>query len=224
MAGFGPETSADFYTSVTHKVEKMSGTTRPAINMASPKMDLARERNFIDGGQEGQYYLMLLKELVKKLEAVDSDFLALPCNSLHDFIEVLRRETSLPILSIVEETVSYLVRQGVTKVGLLATTTTLNQGLYFKQLQAAGIEFIAPEPSNQIVLNETISRIINNETSDEDRAFLEDMVANLTIEGIQAIVLACTDLHLLMPDALVPVFDTMEILAESAAREILKDE
>lgn len=57
--------------------------------------------------------LPFLTDTAKSLEGAGADFLVMPCNSLHLFIEDTRRAVNIravniPIISIVEKTIEFL--------------------------------------------------------------------------------------------------------------------
>ena len=65
-----------------------------------------------------------------------------------------------------------------------------------------------------------INRILKNNHTEKDKIMFLKMVNNLS--DTNAVVLACTDLHILIPpDPKSKILDTMQLLAESTAREII---
>jgi len=55
------------------------------------------------------------------------DFIAIPCNSVHYFLPLMRKTVHIPILSIVEETAKTIKKKGLANVLLLATEFTVTR-------------------------------------------------------------------------------------------------
>jgi len=58
-------------------------------------------------------------------EKAGADFLVMPCNSLHVFIDEIRNAVGIPVLSIIEETVRFLKANNLQKVGIVSTSATI---------------------------------------------------------------------------------------------------
>ena len=166
--------------------------------------------------------LQQLEEGIQILEQAQCDFIVIPCNSVHIFINEVRASVHIPVLSIVDETVRLLESKGVKEVGLLATTTTVQKNLYQSQLQDKGITTHLLARSNQELIGTVINRLVLGQETEEDKAVLLSMIKDFTEKGISNILLACTDLQLLVPQIdNAEILDTMEILAQATAKEIM---
>lgn len=146
----------------------------------------------------------------------------MPCNSLHVFIKEIRASVSIPVVSIVDETVHYIKKAGFNKVGFISTAATIANKVYEIQFDEANITYVTPGDDSATAVNSIIQRLVNGQHLAEDRAYLESIAMNLSNNGADAIALACTDLQLLLPiRSSKPVFDTMKILAKATVREIV---
>lgn len=144
IGGLGPETTAKFYLEVISKAKLVDTTHRPQLAIWSVPMDLVVEDSFIKGNDESSEYTSLLVEGAKKLESIGADFLVIPCNSVHVFIDQIRQAVGIPILSIVEETYTFLREHNINKVGLLATSATVKSNLYGDLLEKNSIKVVLP--------------------------------------------------------------------------------
>ena len=199
IGGLGPETTAKFYLEVLAKAEIVDASHRPSILIWNVPMDIAIEDSFIRGNDESKTYIKLLVEAAKKLEQARADFLAIPCNSVHVFIDKVRQAVSIPVLSIVEETDAFLTKNGIKKVGILATSATVKNRLYEELLEQRGIEVVLPSTNDQGELDASIARLVHNQGSEQDREKLESIITTLSNKGVQTTLLACTDLQLIAP-------------------------
>jgi aspartate racemase len=145
----------------------------------------------------------------------------MPCNSLHVFINEIRQSVSIPVLSIVEETVKYLNSNGYKRVGLISTSATVANKVYEQEFQKNDISFITPNDLQKAQMDKIVQRLINGQHVNKDRNIIMSIVEELS-NNVDCVALACTDLQLLLPTSdKVPIFDTMKILAQSTTREIL---
>ncbi|HQY32997.1 amino acid racemase [Actinotalea sp.] len=137
----------------------------------------------------------------RRLERFGVSFLVLPCNTAHHFTDEIVAAVDVPVLNIVEETVLEAARrvEGLTTVGLLATTGTLLAGVYERALAARGLTCLAPEPDDQAVVMRVIyEQVKAGRPVDVDA--LHAVMARLRARGAQVVVLGCTELSIVAAD------------------------
>lgn len=224
IGGLGPETTAEFYLELVFGTYKKNKEARPPILIWNIPLRYQIEEDLLTRASGEERYIPYLVEAAQKLEAGGAELLVIPCNSVHMFIDEVRRATKVPVLSIVEEAAILLKSQGVNRVGILSTQTTLNGKLYETALTRAGIEQVTPDEFDQAVLGKVIERIVLNKHTDADRKQLLRIIDKFAENGIKNVLLACTDLQLLKPQhEKLKIYDTMKILSESAVSHILRD-
>jgi aspartate racemase len=190
--------------------------------MAQVPLDLDVEREFLAANKGAERYLPFLLKEAKRLEKSGVDFLVMPCNSLHMFINELRAAVKIPMLSIVEETIAHIKDQGYKKVGLVSTSATVLNKVYETVFEEQKIDFITPTDEQRGRMDQIIQRLVDNQLLDEDRALLEAVAKDLASQQADCVALACTDLQLLRPQSDdVVIFDTMKILADATVNKIL---
>lgn len=223
VGGLGPETTSKFYLELLYKSFQLNETQRPPILMWSIPMDYKTEKDFILGKDKSLKYIKYLKEAVRRLEAGGVDFIVIPCNSVHIFLDQINKEISIPILSIVEETRKFLKKNNISKVGLLATTASIKNELYQKELKEHSIDVILPTNEDQQKMGEIINKLVRDEYSEIQKRELLKIIFHLTDNNVDAVLLACTDLQLLTPKHnSVQIIDTMKVLVDSTVKMSLK--
>ena len=168
-----------------------------------------------------------------------ADFVIVACNTAHHYLEDLRRATELPIVDLIGECADHLAGElePGTRVGLLATTGTLESGLYHRALAERGLEprspLDAPEGGDlqrRWVMEAVYGRSRDGEDAvrglkgggapEAARARLLRAAAVLVDElGCRALVAACTEIPLAIPEPEVhgvPLVDPIEIVARAA--------
>jgi aspartate racemase len=217
LGGMGPESTAALYQELIRQCQKQYGAQYdedyPEIFICSiPIPDIVK------GLENPQGVLPVLVSGAKKLESIGADFMIMPCNTAEYFYENMKKEVSIPFLSIIEETAKKIESSGYRKVGLLATETTIVKRIYNRILDCAGIELIVPEEQDEVTA--IILNIISGKKLNKDKDALKAIIKNLEKRGAEAIILGCTDIPVLLKqkDVETKLFDSIEILAESAIK------
>lgn len=163
--------------------------------------------------------------VAKSVEAAGADVILLCANTIHMMAHLVERAVKIPLIHIVDATVDEIKKRSFTKVGLLGTKFTMEQNFLKKRYNAQGIGVIVIEEKDRIflhhlILDELFARILN--PSSKSR-FLE-LMEKLSKQGVQEIVLGCTEFPLLVnqADSIIPMFDTTEIHTKAAVEWALK--
>lgn len=219
IGGLGPETTAHFYMEVVFACSEISGK-RPQILISNVAVPLKIEKELITEAKNEKNILPFLIDAAKQLEKGGADFIVIPCNTVHIFIEEIRRSMKIPVLSIIDETANFLKKEKIKEIGLLATTATIKNKLFDKNLKRNGIKMKIPDNSCQLKIGTIINRLVNNKHNDKDKKELIEIINELKVKSV---ILACTDLQILNPECDgVKIFDTMDILAKATIKEQLQ--
>lgn len=222
IGGLGPETTAEFYLEVIFGCQKINAV-HPEILICSVSMDQDTEQAAIVEGNGEEKYIPVLINAAQKLELAGADFLVMPCNSLHAFIEDIRQSVKIPVLSVIEETTKFLQRQKIESAGLISTVITKRRKLYENAFELAGIKTILPDSLEQAKIGKIIHNLVINRQGNKEREELVKIIEKFKEQDINNVVLACTDLQLLIPEhGSVKIHDTMKILVDATVKEILK--
>ena len=129
------------------------------------------------------------------------------------------------MLSIVEETIKFLKKENLSNVGIISTAITLNNKLYENLLLENNIKQVTPENFQQTKINKIIHNLVSQRHLNKDRKELIGIINDFEKKGVGHIILACTDLQLLIPKqaSRLKTYDTMKIFADATVREILRD-
>jgi aspartate racemase len=180
------------------------------------------QKAITEGNGEENYLLPYLLDAAKSLEKAGVDFLVLPCNSLHKFIKDIRNAVKIPVLSILEETSKFLKKQKIKEVGIIATPITIQNKLYEKNLNKNKINQIIPNDFQQTQIGRLIHKIVSNRYNNKDREVLIKIIKDFSKGKVKHVILACTDLQLLMPQIKgIKIYDTMKILADATVKNII---
>ncbi|MDF2633153.1 MAG: aspartate racemase [Pelosinus sp.] len=220
VGGMGPEATALFYMKIIRQFKHTKGY--PPILVYSVPEPFHVANSFLQSNQDGH---SLEKLVIEGIQIVHDkvDFCVIPCNTAHIYINAIRQAAKVPVFSIVEETCRHLKQHKLKKIGILATTASIDHQLYTRPLYENNIVPILPMKCQQTVVSEVICRLVKGEILAPDKAVLLAVIDNLRKMGAEGVILACTDLPILLSqnDIDFPLFDTLDILAEVAKNAII---
>ncbi|MCB5424850.1 amino acid racemase [Altererythrobacter sp. CC-YST694] len=160
----------------------------------------------------------------RRLEQAGAGALAICANSMHKVYDEVAASVDIPIFHIAECVGEKMKADGVTTAALFGTRNVTTESFYRKRLVAHGVDLLPPDMDHV----EQLDRIIYDElmqgkvTRDAERK-LKTMITVKEQAGARAIVLACTELDMVVDvDAnVLPIYDSLRIHAEKAAEWIL---
>lgn len=222
IGGLGPETTSEFYLDIVFTCAKLDKTTRPAIIIASVPLPYQIEEDLILKSEGMERYIPYLTAEAQRLEKAGADFIVMPCNSLHVFIDQIRESVSVPVLSIVEETVKFLKREEMNRVGIVSTSATIKNKLYENAFANNNIEYVVPDELQQARMGKFILNLVVGQQKNRDREELISIINDFENKDLDCVILACTDLQLLIPsNQNLKIYDTMKILADATVEMIV---
>ena len=90
------------------------------------------------------------------LQDAGVDFLVIPCNTAHNFLPQVQDAIDIPIVDMTKILVKTILfeQPPITKVGILATTGSINAKIYQNYFKSVGVKSILPteEDQNNLVM------------------------------------------------------------------------
>ncbi len=167
----------------------------------------------------------MLAEAARSLEAAGSDFLVLCTNTMHKVAPSIEAAVTIPLFHIADPTATEIKRAGHSTVGLLGTRFTMEQAFYRDRLsERHGLRVTVPNAEDRDIVHRIIyEELCLGVVLRESRSEYQRIVESLASQGVEAIILGCTEISLLVSqkDSRVPLFDTTAIHARAAAEEAL---
>lgn len=169
---------------------------------------------------------LVLTQAARSLQAAGASFLVLCTNTMHKVAHQIEAAVNIPLLHIADSTAIEIKKSGYAVVGLLGTRFTMEQAFYKDRLRDHhGLQVRVPAMADRdivhrIIYEELCLGIVKAESRAEYRRVMQD----LTAQGVQSIILGCTEISLLVSaqDSPVPLFDTTAIHARAAALAALQ--
>jgi len=222
----GPAATADFYQKIIQATPASGDQDHlKVLILSNPHIP---DRTAAISG-DGPDPLPALVESAQVLARAGCDFIAIPCVTAHFFYDPLQRAVPIPILHIVGETVTTVVKEypECRRLGLLATTGTLASRLFESYFEPRGLQILLPDPGVQAsTVMEAIYAVKHGEALDRPRRLIQEAAAHLERQGAEAIIAGCTEVPLILRDGdlSIPVIDPTWILAKAAVRRAMGED
>lgn len=199
IGGMSWRSSALYYSRLNAEIERRHGPHRNAIGMLLT-LDFARLLHFADAG----HWEQMIEAIVsagRKLEAAGCRVVALTAVTGHIWHPPLRDALGARVPHVLERAAERLDALHVERVGLLGTGRTCASDFAEPYLNAGGRRTVLRLPAEaQRRIDGLIStRLTVGAVESADRAVLIEAIDALATLGAQAVVLACTELPLLLP-------------------------
>jgi len=191
LGGMGTQAGLDFCS-------KLAKLNRGKADQKYPLFVLYNKASIPDRKQHNKKYKKVLTSLVegcKFLQKNKCKFIAMPCNTAHFWYLDLKKKIRIPILNMPELVYLNISKKCKknTKIGLLATETTINTGIYNKSLRNK-YKLIVPSRKLQINhVNKSIKYVKMGKTKEAEKA-LKPAVNFLIKKNCKKIILGCTEL------------------------------
>jgi aspartate racemase len=152
---------------------------------------------------------------LERLQLAGAEVGAFTANTPHVYLDEIRRESSLPLVSIVTAARGTAADRGIESALLLGTRTTIEAEMYPHEFGEAGIRIVVPDEAEREFLEHTIYNdlAIGKVTPEIRRRCHAICDRHITTDGVDAVILGCTELPLVISsnDLPVQVLDTTVI-------------
>ena len=191
LGGMGTQAGLDFCS-------KLAKLNRGKADQKYPLFILYNKASVPDRKQHNKKYKKVLNSLIegcKFLQKNKCKFIAIPCNTAHYWYLDLKNLIKIPILNMPELVYLNILKKCKknTKIGLLATETTIKTGIYEKYLRNK-YKLLMPTRKIQINnVNKSIKYVKMGKTKEAEKA-LRPAVNYLIKNNCKKIILGCTEL------------------------------
>jgi aspartate racemase len=223
IGGIGPESTIEYYRLLISLYrERQENGSYPSVVINS--IDLQKMLNFITANELTRLTGYLVDE-VQKLAQAGVDFGIIAAGTPHIVFDEVRRQSSIPLLSLVEATCEAAKSLGMKKVGLFATRFTM-QGQFFSDVfSREGIQLVAPNEEEQNYIHDKyFNELVNGVVLEDTRVRLLAIVERLKEHrGIEGLILGGTELSLILRDGSVqgiPILDATQIHVRAVIAEL----
>ena len=166
----------------------------------------------------------ILVDSARRLESAGAQGLIIAANTMHRVYDQVAEAVSIPLLHIADAVGDAMQAAECESAAILGTRTVMTESFYRQRLIAHGVELLPPNPEDVEMVDGIIYKelMLGRVTRDAERA-LKTLITSKDKEGADAIVLACTELELVVDTRanVLPVFDSTDIHCRAAADWII---
>jgi len=234
LGGLGPAATVDIFDKIVKNTPAAKDQEHIKIIIENNPQIPDRTAALNNAGEDPGVALLAS---ARKLEDAGADFIIVPCNTAHVFLEAVKDHITIPVVSMIDKTAEYIAasfskkaqadQPGKIMAGLLATTGTIRSGVYEKTLKHYGIEVVTPSDNTQekMVMEGIYGKNVVKAggKTPEAKDLLLKAAQELAESGAQVIILGCTEIPLVLKDGdlAVPFVDPTGILAKAAVKRAL---
>lgn len=224
IGGTGPESTIEYYRLLIAKYREQADGNAPQLLINS--VNLKQLIEWMNAGELPKV-ADYLSGAIEKLHRAGADLAALTANTPHIVFDELRERSAIPLVSIVEATCDHAEAMGLRSAALFGTRFTMQAPFYPTTFARSNVKLVLPNEAEQdyihkIYFGELLKDIFLPETREKLLTIADTMKAR---DGIEAIILAGTELPLVIPDKEhngMPLLDTTRIHVDRLVTEILR--
>ncbi|MEM6785787.1 MAG: amino acid racemase [Bacteroidota bacterium] len=235
LGGLGPYAGLDLVRALFDETEAHRDQDHLPVTLISYPARIPDRAAWI-ADQDATSPIPAMVEVLRRLDNAGCAIAGIPCNTAHapvlfghltDALSIEGR--SLQLLHIIDAIVAHVaeVASGAQRIGVLATSSSIQNRLHAVGLEAAGLDAIRPDPDVQETLVQptiydgTWGLKAQSRPTARARQNLLDATDHLREKGAEAVILGCTELPLAIPElevAGVPMINSTRALARALIR------
>lgn len=210
IGGMGPQASTLLHTKIvnaaTTDLEAHDCEEFPLITHVSiPAID------FITQPELRHKNRKMLVAASETLRINNPDIVVIACNTAHLLVDEVPALGTLPLVSLPGSVIQNLKFKGIKKAGLLASSTTIATRLYHEYAEKEQIDIVVLPESEQVKTVDVIRGVIAGGKIEELKESLIAQIIKLQGQGVEIIILGCTELSVLNENLYtdVPLIDSL---------------
>ncbi len=191
LGGMGTQAGLDFST-------KLAKLYRGKLDQKYPLFVLYNKSDVPKRLSNKKVYKKVFKSLLQGcifLQKNNCKFITIPCNTAHHWYDDLNRKVKVPILSMPKEVFLFAKKNcsSGSKVGILATESTLNTKIYHKFFEKKYNLIEPPVNLQKRYVNKSINLVKKGKVKEAEK-IIKPVIRHFLKMKCKKIILACTEL------------------------------
>lgn len=219
LGGMGSAASAEFLRILAAKAPARNDQEHPVVYMIADSEIPDRTEGILGIGPDPSQ--KMYNDLVQ-LAQMGADYLAVPCNTAHYFIDRFKQPLPLPLIHIIDETVKTAKKLDSRGVWMLSTLGTWQSGLYQTYARQHDLPLFFPNEQQRELIHRSIMEVKANRLA-ESGQLCGSIVQELWGTKDLPIMLACTELPLAYKASGLPLakaVSSLDALAAACVRKL----
>jgi aspartate racemase len=225
IGGMSWHSTASYYRIINEVVaERLGGHASAPITMQS--LDFAAVRQCqVAGDWAGAGDL--LGRAAQACVAGGADVVAICTNLMHKVAPAVEAAVDVPLLHIADAVADVASARGWSQLGVLGARWVMEEPFYADRLARHGISTVVPSaPDRELVDRVIFDELTQGRILEPSRAGYVEVIEQLAAQGAEAVVLACTEIELLVSesDSPLPLICSADAHARALAEYALAPE
>ncbi len=228
IGGLGPAATVDLFDKIVKATPAKNDQEHFKLVIEENPQIPDRTACLLNGGTDPT---LSLYHAARTLEEDGCDAVIIPCNTAHAFLPYIRRSLKVPFIDMQQTALEDIAsRFASPRIGLMATSGTVQTGIYSKKAEAMGLPLFVPDEERQ---QDVMNAIYGPKgakagfTDGECREQLLRAADYLVREhGCNVLILGCTELPLILDETdefpvagtRVAIVDPTAVLARKVAK------
>jgi aspartate racemase len=217
LGGMSWESTIEYYRLANKLVrDRLGGLLSARLVLAS--LDFAEIEQLQVAGEWDRAGRILADEAAR-LQSAGAELMVLCTNTMHKVADQVQAAIGVPLLHLADTAAASVRSAGVDTVGLLGTAFTMQERFYVDRLAGHGLTVLVPGPDDRALVHRTVyEELCQGVISPASRQAFREVIARLVTRGAGGVLLACTEIELLVgpQDSVVPVFPTTRLHVRAA--------
>ncbi len=198
LGGMSWESSQVYYRELNQQINQQLGGLHSA-SIVMINVDFAPIEQLMVRGEWSVIGKVLVRHCLQ-LQSAGADFIVIATNTMHKLAPVIEQAIDVPLLHIADAVGRSEAIKSIKKVGLLGTAFTMEQDFYTSRLKSKyGVKALVPNAEECFVMNQIIfDELCKGHFNANAKQQYLKVIDKLADQGAEAIVLACTEIGLLV--------------------------
>lgn len=224
IGGMSWHSTATYYRIVNESIAVALGDHSSA-RIVLQSLDFAEIRD-CQRAEDWSQAAELLAEAGRRCEAGGADVVAICTNLMHRVAPEVDAAIDVPLLHIADAVATAAGPHRWRHLGVLGTRAVMEEPFYSERLAGQGIQALVPVAHDRDVVDAVIfDELTLGRVEASSRTAFTEIIDRLATRGAQAVVLACTEIGLLVSpdDSPIPLIDSAAVHATALAEYALKE-
>lgn len=214
LGGMGPDATANFIQEVIAATPAERDEDHiETIVYNDPKIP-DRNEAILEGAESP---LPRMSRNAERLESVGADVIAIPCNTAHYYYDEVASSVDVDVFHMIELTRERVELNEVEKAGLLATSTVMETRLYRDVFDDSPVDIVHPEAKDRLM--DAIYAVKRGNRA-EATAIVDDIITGFADDGVEVVLVGCSDLSVLASNWSLTTVDPIRVLADACVATV----
>lgn len=204
IGGLGPAATVDLYDKIVKATPAKTDQEHIKLVVEQNPQIPDRTAALLHGGVDPT---LALYNCAKRLQDDDCDAIIVPCNTAHAFIPYLERHLRVPFINMQQAALDEIAAKlgDKARIGLLATSGTIETGIYGEKAKAMGLPLLTPDEPHQARVMAAIYGPQGAKAGFTDGICREDLLSGaeylVKTYDCNCLILGCTELPLILDES-----------------------